>query len=48
MSTATKSELKELKDLILAQSDQLRVQSGQLAVILAILCVRLTLLIPKK
>ena len=33
MSTATKSELKELKDLILAQSDQLRVQSGQLAVI---------------
>jgi chromosome segregation ATPase len=33
MSTATKSELKELKDLIIAQSGQLRIQSEQLAVI---------------
>lgn len=33
MSTAIKSELKELKDLILAQSDQLRIQSRQLALI---------------
>lgn len=33
MSTATKSELKELKDLIIAQSGQLRIQSEQLVVI---------------
>jgi hypothetical protein len=30
MSTATKSELNELKDLIIAQSGQLRIQSEQL------------------